>query len=242
MSDTPPLAAALRTRRHQPTRLEGFVDAAFAFSVSILVISVGHVPTSVPDMLHALRGMPAFALSFLLIVRIWLAHRDWSRHYDLDDAGAVRLSLVLVFLVLIFVYPLRFIFSLLLAWLSNNYLVDQPLELHSIDEYRMAFEVYGVGFAAIAAVFALMYRQALAQAERIGLDAAERAATRMQLAVWCAIGAVALASAASAALLPLDERNNWLFGVPGSLYGLIGVIAPWLRRRHQRAFAAQATA
>jgi len=52
----------LRTRRHQPTRLEGFVDASFAFAVTLLVISIGHVPGSVAEMLHALRGLPAFAL------------------------------------------------------------------------------------------------------------------------------------------------------------------------------------
>ena len=56
-------------RRHQPTRLEGFVDASFAFAVTLLMISIGHLPSSVPEMLHAMRGTPAFALCFLSLAR-----------------------------------------------------------------------------------------------------------------------------------------------------------------------------
>jgi len=240
MPTTPALADALRVRRHQPTRPESFVDASFAFAVTLLVISIGHLPTSVPEMLHALRGMPAFALSFLLIARVWFAHRAWSRHYDLEDTPSIRLSLALVFLVLVFVYPLRFIFGLLFAWLSHGYLSDLPIELHSVDEYRWAFEVYGLGFASIAAVFALLYRHALRAGDRIGLDATERAATAMHLQVWISVGAVALLSAASAAAIPLDERQSWVFTIPGGLYALNGILAPLIRRRAARHLAAAA--
>jgi len=225
---------ALRVRRHQPTRLEGFVDASFAFVVTMLVISVGHVPNSIPDMLHALRGVPAFALSFLLIARFWKAHRDWSRCYDIEDGRAILLSLALVFVVLVFAYPLRFIFALLCRWLSGGWLIDQPIELHSIDEYRIAFEVYGVGFAAIATLFALLYGHALRVAA--DLDVRERIATRMHLQLWCMTGGVAVLSAVSAAALPLDEQRGWLFGVPGTIYALNGVLAPAIRRWHQRRF------
>ena len=240
MSNPPALADALRIRRHQPTRLESFVDASFAFAVTLLVISIGHLPTSVPEMLHALRGIPAFALSFLLIARVWAAHRAWSRHYDIEDTYSLQLSLVLVFLVLVFVYPLRFIFGLLFSSFSKGYLSDVPLELHSIDEYRMAFEVYGIGFAAIAGVFLLLYRHAAHATDRIGLDAVERVATRMHCQLWLSIGLVALASAACAAAIPLDERSNWLFTIPGGLYALNGVFSPLIRRRAARRLATAA--
>ena len=110
----------LRVRRHQPTRLEGFVDSAFAFAVTLIVISVGHVPGDVPQMLQALRGLPTFAVCFLLISRFWAMHRFWGRHYDIEDATAVRLSLVLVFLVLIYVYPLRLLFSLMFGAITEQ--------------------------------------------------------------------------------------------------------------------------
>lgn len=230
--------SVLRVRRHQPTRLEGFVDASFAFAVTLLVISVGHVPSSVPDMLQALRGLPAFGLSFLLLVRLWYAHRQWSRHYDLDDGAANSLSLVLVFIVLVFVYPLRFLFSLLMAWLSNGFLVDQPIDLRSVDEYRMAFVVYGVGFAAIALVFIRLYAHALKHAAEIGLSSAEVLATRMYVALWSMQGGIAVLSVLSAALLPFDVSRDWLFAVPGTLYALIGAAAPPIRKSYARAIQA----
>lgn len=230
--------AVLRVRRHSPTRLEGFVDASFAFAVTMLVISIGHMPASVPEMLHAFRGMPAFAVSFLMVARIWKAHRDWSRHYDLEDNTAVALSLGLVLVVLGFVYPLRFIFALLFAWISGSFLMDQAIDVANIDEYRIAFEVYGIGFVAIAGLFVLLYRHALRSGASIGLSDGERIATRMHLQLWCLMGAIGILSAISAAMLPFDTQRRWMFMVPGTLYALIGLFAPMIRRANRGRLAA----
>lgn len=234
MSDRAKLNALMTVRRHQPSRLESFVDASFAFAVTLLVISVGHVPNSVPEMLQAFRGVPAFAASFWLIARLWKAHRDWSRFYDIEDSTAIALSLVLVFITLVFVYPLRFLFSLLFAWLSQGYLADPPVDVHTIDEYRQAFEVYGVLFFAIAVVFAWLHRHALRSSDAIGLNANEREITRMNGWIWIVIGATALASAASAAVLPFDVHRGWLFAVPGCMYWGIGFGVSGVRRRYLR--------
>ena len=47
---------AMRVRRREPTRLEGFVDASFAFAVTLVVIAVVHVPAKVSEMMLALHG------------------------------------------------------------------------------------------------------------------------------------------------------------------------------------------
>ena len=222
----------LRIRRHQPTRLEGFVDASFAFAVTVLVISFGHVPASVPEMLHALRGLPAFAVSFLLIARIWKAHRDWSRQYDIEDTTSLRLSLLLVFVVLVFVYPLRLLFALFFAWVSHGFLVDQDLSLRSVEELRSAFEVYGLGFGTIAGLIALLYRHALREATAIALDARELLATRMNVALWSALAGLAGLSTLSAALLPFHNDQPWVFTIPGMIYASSSVIATLIKRHY----------
>jgi len=234
MSATVDITRVLRVRRHQATRLEGFVDASFAFAVTLLVITVGHVPGSVADMLQALRGVPAFALCFLSIARIWKAHRDWSRYYDLEDGAALHLSLLLVFVTLIYVYPLRLLFSLLFAWISGGYLVDQPVSLHSVDELRAAFEVYGIGLGTICGLFALLYRHALRQAVDIGLDAGEVIATQMHVAIWAALAGVAGISTLCAALLPFRSGQPWLFTVPGMVYAASGFLASTIRGFYAR--------
>jgi uncharacterized membrane protein len=44
------------SRGRQTTRLETFVDAAFAFALTMLVISVDAIPQSFDELLQALKG------------------------------------------------------------------------------------------------------------------------------------------------------------------------------------------
>ena len=118
-----------RIRGGQPTRVDAFVDAAFAFAVTLLVISIGHVPASIGELVQAMRGVPAFAASFFVIARFWQSHRHWSRRYGIEDAYGTRLSLALVFIVLVYVYPLRMVAELTLAGISGGVLAEAPIEI-----------------------------------------------------------------------------------------------------------------
>jgi uncharacterized membrane protein len=220
----------MKVRRYQPTRLEGFVDSAFAFAVTLIVISIGHVPSSVGEMLHALRGLPTFAVCFLLIARFWAAHRYWSRHYDIEDRPAVVMSLLLVFVVLIYVYPLRVLFSMMFDGISGGLLADQPFVLANIFELRAAYAVFGLGFAAIAFIFASLFRHALAHAADIGLGADEIVVTRFRILRWCATGIVSLISVLVAATMSFDTDKPWLFAVPGCVYLILSFTRPLLAR------------
>jgi hypothetical protein len=116
----------------------------------------------------------------------------------MEDATSLRLSLLLVFVVLVYVYPLRLLLALLFSWLSDGFLVDQPVALHNVAELRAAIEVYGIGLGSIAGIFALLYRRAVLQAATIGLDAREFVATRMQVAIWASFIARQLAAIGTA--------------------------------------------
>lgn len=227
---------AMRVRRHQPTRLESFVDASFAFAITLVVIAVGHVPGSVPEMMRALHGLPTFAVCFLLLARIWLTHRDWSRHYDLEDSTGASLSLLLVFIVLIFVYPMRMLFAQALMGWSGNWLSDGSVApIETVDELRTAYTVFGIGFAAIGAIFALLYAHVLRHADRVGLNAGERIFTRMRTMNWCGNVAISLFSIALARWLAM---NNVLeFSAPGVVYMLNALTGPLCRRYYRRQFA-----
>jgi uncharacterized membrane protein len=226
----------MRVRRHQPTRLEGFVDASFAFAVTLIVISIGHIPNSVADMLLALRGVPAFAACFLMLARIWLSHRDWSRHYDIEDRTGVLLSLALVFVVLIYVYPLRMLFAQMFAGLSGNLLNDGNLTLlNSTDDLSAAYIVFGLGLGLIALLFVLLFRHALRCGAAVGLSAQEVLVTRMKIARWQAQLFFAIASIALAQWLTMSRTV--LLYVPGLVYALNSPVSIFLRRRCARAVA-----
>lgn len=69
----------LRVRGAATTRMDALIDAVFAFAVTLLVVAIGHVPSSVGERAQAMRGVPTFAISFFLIARFWQSHRHWSR-------------------------------------------------------------------------------------------------------------------------------------------------------------------
>ena len=83
------------------TRIETFVDAAFAFAFTMLVISIDEIPKSPPELFELSRDIPAFVFSALIIGAVWLAHAKWSRTFGLQDSITVYLSLALVFLMLV---------------------------------------------------------------------------------------------------------------------------------------------
>ena len=232
MPNTFSIDSVMRVRRHQPTRLEGFVDASFAFAVTLVVISIGHVPDSVDEMLRALRGVPTFATCFLLLARVWLSHRNWSRYYDLDDATGVFLSLILIFVVLIYVYPLRILFAQMFLGFSAGWLSDGTIvQIKTVDELRGAYAVFACGLIALSGIFALLYWHALKQGDAIGLSVAERLCTRMRIQAWLEQMALGLISLALTAWLPMTAPVS--YSLPGLVYSVAMLNGP-LRRRYYR--------
>ena len=75
-------------------------------------------------------------------------------------------------MALIFVYPLKMVFSALLAILSNGHLPTNFALTEAADLPRL-FIIYGVGFAALTGLIALLYLRALRARERLALNELE---------------------------------------------------------------------
>ncbi len=76
--DNLPVERGMHMRGLAMTRLETFVDAAFAFAVTLLVIAVDDVPRSFEELEFALRSVPVFVVSAAQVFVFWIAHRNWS--------------------------------------------------------------------------------------------------------------------------------------------------------------------
>jgi uncharacterized membrane protein len=215
-------------RGHNVTRIEAFVDAAFAFAVTLLVIASNSVPTSFEEMLHAMKGVPAFAASFAQIMMFWSAHSTWSRRFGLDDARSQRLSLVMVFLVLVYVYPLKVLFGGLFYWISAGWL-PPVAQIHSLLDLKLMFVMYGLAFATLSLCMAGLYREALKAEARPALDPFEFSATRDEILRWRYYACVAVLSMAVALLLPASAPG-WMLGVPGLVYALLSFSQLVVRR------------
>ena len=224
---------ATRERGREVTRIEAFVDAAFAFAVTLLVISFDKIPDSVPALVLALKGVPAFAASFALLAWIWWSHAAWSRRYGLDDGCSVLLSLLLVFLVLVYVYPLRLIFSSFFDFLSRGWL-HSPLQVRNPAELRAMFVAYALAWTTLGCVVVALYRHAWRQRDALALDRAERIELRGQLAAHAMIpvtGVVALAWIALVSLLGVPQLSAF----SGFAYGLMSFTGLVVARAERRA-------
>ncbi|HEY6067039.1 MAG TPA: TMEM175 family protein, partial [Thermoanaerobaculia bacterium] len=148
-----------RWRGREVSRLEGFTDAVFAFAVTLLVVSL-EVPRTYDELMNVMRGFPAFAVCFAVLVSIWHEHYVYFRRYGLNDGTIVWLNAALLFVVLFYVYPLKFLFTLVI----NQLLLRIPASgAAAIDagQARTLFIVYGGGVIAVFGMLALLYAHAL---------------------------------------------------------------------------------
>lgn len=196
-----PIQDGVRQRGVAITRLETFCDAAFAFAVTLLVIGGGSIPKSYADLILALKGVPAFAASFTIIAWLWWSHRTWSRRYGLEDSLTTLISLLFVFVMLIYVYPLKMVFSAFAGWVSGGWLPTEFV-LASRRDMLGIFAVYGTGFAAQTGILALLHLRVLRVGATLGLNEVERLRTRQGVAQNLVLGATGLTSAAWAVAFP----------------------------------------
>src|ERR1700704_843358 len=111
--------ADFRWRSHEISRIEGLSDAVFAFAVTLLVVSL-EVPRTFTELAAAMRGFGAFAISFMLLFMVWFNQYKFFRRYGLQDNLTVCLNAILLFVVLFYVYPLKFLFTFLVSLFTGG--------------------------------------------------------------------------------------------------------------------------
>jgi len=231
-----PVRDGFRQRGENMTRLETFTDAAFAFAVTLLVVGGGDsIPLNFDEMATAMKQVPAFAASFANIMLFWHAHHVWSRRFGLEQGGSIFLSLLLVFVVLIYVYPLKAIYSGALEFFSGGYL-ESYFSLSDVADLRTLFVIFGAGYASLSAIIVLLNRHALAKGDALLLNELERFDTETDKGWWMISTVVPVISMVLALVMP----ENLLF-LPGVFYGVFGILGPWYSKRRYRARAMLAT-
>ncbi len=226
--DQCPVERGFRIRGLEMTRIEVFVDAAFAFALTMLAISFDEIPGNFQEMMTALKRTPAFIAATAWLVWIWWNHNTWSRRFGLEDAWTAVLSTALLIVVMVYVYPLRVLAEGAFAWMTNQWL-PSSISLQNFDELRGMFIFLGVSFAALCAVFFALYAYAGGKAEALRLDERERYLVRTTQAVWATSALIGGLAAVMAQVLP----DPWV-PFSGFTYALLGVFPPlveWFRYR-----------
>ena len=175
-----PTENGVRQRGLEVTRLDTFIDAAFAFSLTILVISFDAIPTSYDEMIEAVKRIPAFFMSFTVLMLFWVGHRGWSRRYGLETRQTIFLSLSIIFVTLVYVYPLRIIFEAMFADWTDGYF-PSAFRITQRHELQGMFLFYSSGSLIMSLLFWNLYRSALKCKDALNLNEAEQLATKVSM-------------------------------------------------------------
>ena len=193
-----------RWRSHEVSRTEGLSDAVFGFAITLLVVSL-EVPKTYGELMQTMRGFGAFAISFTLLFIVWYNQYKFFRRYGLQDNLTMVLNGVLLFVILFYVYPLKFVFTLLVNGFTGgrgeialpNGTVEHMVE--NSDQIAKLMVIFGAGYVAVFGVFVLLYWHAYRQRAALDLNELEVFDTRVDVqecALNVAIGTLSLAIAA----------------------------------------------
>jgi uncharacterized membrane protein len=233
--DSLPRLKGFRLRGIEMTRLETFIDAAFAFAVTMLVISNGQVPDDIPALLAAFKNVPAFVASIAVLSIFWRGHWLWSRRFGLEDGVSILISWMMLVTILIYVYPLRLLFGAMFYFLTAH-AVGQVVTAETDGEVRALFALYALGFVAIAVEILLLNLRAWRLREPLRLNDHEKSLTRGEVAGWSVPAAVGLVSLILALSLPM-KHIGWSGWVFMSLSFLTPIQRRWYARRRRAAYA-----
>jgi hypothetical protein len=169
-----------------------------------------------------MRGFLPFTISFGMLIQIWYIQFTWFRRYALQDGLTIALNTALLFVVLFYVYPLKFLFTYLVSAILGGHgmahFPDGHVEpmLKGNDVYLMML-VYNAGFIAVFTVFVLLYWHAWRKRDDLGLDDRERFLTKEQVGANACFVVIGLISTSV-----LLVGGPHAAGVAGMVYMLIG--------------------
>lgn len=204
-----------RLRGKEVLRIEAFTDAVFAFAVTLLIVSL-EVPETFTELTSVMKGFVAFAISFLLLMEIWHEQNIFFRRYGLHDLRTIWLNGMLIFTVLMFAYPLKFLFGLLAGGFVHHGGEHQPV-FDSVEQVPQLMYIYSSGFALIYFLLMMMHCHAYSKREQLQLTEVEKFDTLTKvysLSILMSVGIIVLIVAA---LLPPASS-----GGSGFIYTMIG--------------------
>jgi uncharacterized membrane protein len=215
-----------RWRSHEVSRIEGLSDAVFGFAVTLLVVSL-EVPKTFGELMEAMRGFGAFAICFTLLIVVWYNQYKFFRRYALQDNYTLVLNAALLFVVLFYVYPLKFVFSFLISIFTGqgarvrlpNGTAETMVE--NAGQVVTLMIIFGIGYLAVFGLFILLYSHAYRRREQLDLNELEVFDTRTDIreaALNVGIAAISIALA--------------FFGRNASLAGMTYMLCPVVMTMH----------
>ena len=202
----------------ESARLEAFSDAVFAFSATLLVVSL-EVPDTFPELVSELKGFIAFGIRFAVLVTLWTVHNAFYRRFPFADKTITFLNAVFLFVVLFYVYPLKFLTESMVAPLIG----DQSAKgVSSMDDLALLFTLYSLGFVAVFGSIAAKYFHIFQKSALLELSTFQKHESLFYARHYSIFVSVGFISIISALL-----KIGIVIGLPGFIYALLGPLCYW---------------
>jgi hypothetical protein len=135
------------------------------------------VPKNFEELKYSLQNVLPFIATVSLVFFFWYLQNQYFRTYGLNDNRIIFLNLSLLILILFYVFPLKFLFSIILSWITGvNFLrekiADNTIVL-SREQFPELIQFFSIGYSLIWLLFYLLYRHAFQQRIQLKLTSYE---------------------------------------------------------------------
>ena len=220
-----------KNRGEEQTRIETFSDAVFALAVTLLVLS-STVPTTYDQLMDSFINIIPFGICITLLMMIWFQHYTFFIRYGFKDVKIVAINTFLLFLILTYIYPLKFLFQMLVHLYIALIAGDQEAasaifsEVIRPEQMTSLMIIYGLGAAAVFITLGMMYVLAYKRRDELKLTKVETFYTKSSIYYNLLMASVPLISVFFALI-----SNAFIAGISYWIYGLIMPLFGYLRRK-----------
>ena len=172
------------------------------------------VSLEVPRTFHELAGvdagLPRLRVCFTLLIVIWREHYVFFRRYGLQDTATIWLNAALLFVMLFYVYPLKFRLHRPRALRPDRRVAEAGRRLEPAIEPAQVptlFVIYGAGVIALYLLLALHVRARLPQRGELELTPVETFDTKASIVGHLLAAGIGLVSIVLAVTRPAAARR-----------------------------------
>ena len=193
------------------SRLEALTDAVFAIAITLLIVS-HDVPRDYEHFRSVMWGFCGFAVTFFVLITIWYNTFKFHRRFGIEDGYTVFLSATLIFIVLFYIYPLKFMAQIIINMmiLQNGFGVEFDVGYVGYVDVSHLFLVYSAGVFFIWFILGLMYLHAYNKREVLELDNNELLITTNSIVANFIVSFVAIISIILV-IIKMEHLSGWIY-------------------------------
>ena len=227
-----------RYRGLESSRLENLTDAVFAFAITLLVIA-SEVPKTYVELQASMYDFIGFIACILMLLALWSNHATYFLKYGLQDKRTKTLNFLFLFVLLFYIYPLKYLFSYIgsvqlvnmlrnFGFTSDAYLIaleKARLAQLSVDDWADIMIRFGIGLLAMHSILFGFFQNAYQNRKLFKLNKLELFETKTSMIAFLMIMVICILSIAIVVI-----GGGYYSGYSGMIYLAIPISLVLLKK------------